>query len=592
MDEEDSLGLLERPTRSKPPRRVRRGWESEASVYRDVSFEATGASAVLSASKSVTGNRPAAGPRGSTASKRRKQPTPAQQLHARRRPLSAQYETSNRSAGLQQVRPLRRPQSAGPSRPRSAGPARSAEELAVAPARPQSAGAVRAEASEGARAYSSVAEDGDGEQPVAESQSYSGLRTSPIRTRASRPNSASASIRWLQPLDGRWDGTDYSRTRPASAGGRMEGSSYQRRAWQGYNIYSWRPDYAAEAEASERMLAEESAMAAAAERTARHGAAMRIQCAWCIHLAYRTVFERRQFVTENRAACKLQASARGWLTRKRRHEQIKAAELIQRMWRGHAGRRRAADKAAAAAAALAAMPYVAPPWGAKETEVLMMLCEREGLGSWARKALQLGGRRTAEDLNTRYFWVLRQKNVAEEKKEAEAERVRVHEALVEAEAKTERSRLRKEHAKEKKREPASARFAAGGAGSNGRKAVWQTGDTNNSIVAYKMSEEAKREAAEGAILEVLLRMLKGEKTLCNYTCNPDHVIYGDVSKRFCACRRAKAGLSSGGVQGIGPGRLRAAGRAGADRWYIPSAATTCISLLLREIACDCTRTTT
>jgi hypothetical protein len=105
------------------------------------------------------------------------------------------------------------------------------------------------------------------------------------------------------------------------------------------------------------------------------------------------------------------------------------------------GRRKAADEAAAAAAALAAIPYVAPPWGAKETQVLMMLCEREGLGSWARKALQLGGRRTAEDLNTRYFWVLRQRKEADEKKEAEEEAVRAADALVEAEAKAERSRL-------------------------------------------------------------------------------------------------------------------------------------------------------
>jgi len=323
----------------------------------------------------------------------------------------------------------------------------------------------------------------------------------------------------------------------------MEGSSYQRRAWQGYNIYCPRPDYAAEAEESKMMMEQEAAMAAAAEKAARNAAATRIQCGWRIRLAKRTVREQRQFVKEDRAACKLQASGRGWLTRKRRKAETKAAERIQCIWRGHMGRRKAADEAAAAAAALAAIPYVAPPWGAKETQVLMMLCEREGLGSWARKALQLGGRRTAEDLNTRYFWVLRQRKEADEKKEAEEEAVRAADALVEAEAKAERSRLvrswshslaslfvrffwthsrsilaqskqqRKEHAEEKKREAAEARFASGGAGSNDRRAVWQTGDTHNSIVAYKMSEEAKREAAEGAILEVLLRMLKGEKTL-------------------------------------------------------------------------------
>ena len=56
------------------------------------------------------------------------------------------------------------------------------------------------------------------------------------------------------------------------------------------------------------------------------------------------------------------------------------------------------------------------------------------------------------------------------------------------------------------------RFGAGGVG-QGRKAVWAVGDTHNASVAYKLDEEAKREAEEGAILEVLLRMLQGEKTL-------------------------------------------------------------------------------
>jgi hypothetical protein len=488
---ESVVPTMGRPPRQRKPKTVRRAWTSDASVYRDVSWEASGS--VLAASSSVATNRLAGGAKRTAT----KSHTPAQQQlqqqeHSRRpRPLSASYATSNRSAGLQKRQPLCRPASAGPGgRPRSAGPIRTA---APTVARPQSAGPLRTESAE------EGAEDGD----AATSSEFSGLGVSPTRTRdarARRPNSASASIRWLQPLD-----SSLSRARPASAAGRMQGSS--RRAWNGYNIWCPRPD-PVESDDGE----EEAAIQAQLVSVARNEAAKAIQCAYRIHLARLTVAHRRQHVTEDRAATKLQARGRGWLARKHRKMEEYAALRIQAVWRGHAGRKKAAAAAEEAAAALAAIPYVPPPWGQKETEVLMMLCEREGLGSWTRKALQLGGRRTAEELNDRYFWVLRQRKHVQEEKEAEEEAVRQAEAAVIAEEKAERSRVRKERAAQAKRAAAAKRFSAGGP-SNDRRAVWATGDSHNSAVAYKMSEDAKREAAEGAILEVLLRMLKGEKTL-------------------------------------------------------------------------------
>ena len=278
--------------------------------------------------------------------------------------------------------------------------------------------------------------------------------------------------------------------------------------WDGYNIYCPRPD-PVESDDGEEQAA---LMQAKLLSQARNGSAIVIQCAYRIHLAVRTVAQRRQLAAENLAARKLQAQSRGWLTRRRRKTEGLAAIQLQALWRGHAGRRKAKEAAKKAAADVAARPFVPPPWGQKETEVLMMLCEREGLGSWTRKALQLGGRRTAEELNDRYFWVLRQRKVADEKIAAQADAKRLEEAAAAAEEKAERARLRKERAAEARRTAAAQRFSAGGA-SNDRRAVWATGDTHNSVVAYRLSEEAKREAAEGAILEVLLRMLKGEKTL-------------------------------------------------------------------------------
>lgn len=383
---------------------------------------------------------------------------------------------------------------------------------AVAVARPQSAKVFQHEMltddseDEGTSVFGELINTNESveDNDAAVSHEFSGLGRSPIRTRSARnlrPNSANASIRWLQPLT-----SAGSSTRPASAAGRMQGST--RRVWDGYNIYCPRPDPV------ESDGGEDQALAHAQQvlTQARDDSATTIQCAYRIHLALRATAHRRRIVADNCAACKMQAQCRGWLTRKLRKLEVLAAERIQALWRGHIVRKRAKIAAEEAAAEAAAKPYVPPPWGKKETELLMMLCEREGLGCWTRKTLQLGGRRTAEELNTRYFWVLRQRKLAEENKAAEAEAVRQQEAAAAAEERAEMVRLRKERVAKAKQAAAAKRFNAGGA-SNDRRQVWATGDTHNSAVAYKMSEEAKREAAEGAILEVLLRMLKGEKTL-------------------------------------------------------------------------------
>lgn len=480
------------PVSTRPPRPIpRRAWASEATVFRDVSWEAS--ATALAASASVTTNRLARGGGGSRQkggkggrAAQPQQPVQLREQRRRQRPLSASYATSNRSAGLQKRQQLRRPQSAGAARSRAVVPA---------VARPQSAGAARQEI---------TAEKGEGEdEDATDRREFSGLGRSPTRTRnarARRPNSANASIRWLQPL-----ASAGSCVRPASAAGRMQGST--RRVWDGYNIYCPRPDPMESDDGEEEALLQAKLLS-----QTRNDSAIVIQCAYRVHLALRIFTRKRWGADQDRAACKIQAQSRGWLTRRHHMMAVLAATQIQALWRGHTGRNRAKDAAEQAAAEIAARPYVPPPWGQKETEVLMMLCEREGLGSWTRKALQLGGRRTAEELNDRYFWVLRQRKVAEEEKAAVAETKRKEEAAAAAEEKAERIRLRKERAAEAQRAAAAKRFSAGGA-SNDRRAVWATGDTHNSAVAYKLSEEAKREAAEGAILEVLLRMLKGEKTL-------------------------------------------------------------------------------
>eukprot|EP01043_Picozoa_sp_COSAG02_P069918 COSAG02_NODE_12185_length_1583_cov_1.640836_1_plen_432_part_10 len=432
-------------------------------MFRDVSWEAS--ATALAASASVTTNRIDGGGGGSKVGKAGRATQPQQPVglqERRQRPLSASYATSNRSAGLQRRQQLRRPQSAGPARS-STG--------VSAVARPRSAGALRQEMVAG----NGESEDGDEDAAgLSDTVWFSGLGRSPTRTRsarARRPNSANASIRWLQPLASADSGV-----RPASAAGRMQGGT--RRVWDGFNIYCPRPDPV------ESDDGEEEAMLQAKRLTqARNGSAIAIQCAYRIHLALRTVSRRRRNAAEDRAASKIQAQGRGWLMRRHRFVEVLAATRIQALWRGHAGRKRAKDVTEQAAAEVAARPYVPPPWGQKETEVLMMLCEREGLGSWTRKALQLGGRRTAEDLNDRYFWVLRQRNVAEEEKAAVEEAKRQEEAAAAAEEKAERIRLRKERAAEAKRAAAAKRFSAGGT-SNERRAVWATGDTHNSAVAY------------------------------------------------------------------------------------------------------------
>ena len=492
----DSLVPTTRPPRQA--RNVHRAWASEG-VFRDVAWESS--ATALAASKSVTANRLSvdgnrAGKCGRAPRRYPRPHQPAQLLEQRRRqrPLSASYATSNRAAGVQKRQSPRRPQSADPARSDADAPG---------VARPQSAGALRQEMTVGYSQDAAV-EPNDASELRHAGDDVRGFGRSPIRTRdarARRPNSANASIRWLQPL-----ASAGSAVRPASAAGRMQGGA--RRVWDGYNIYCPRPDPVGSDDGEEQA----ALMQAQLLSQARNGSTIVIQCAYRIHLALRTVAQRRQLAAQNRAARKLQAQSRGWLTRRRRKMEGLAAIRLQALWRGHAGRRKAKDAADKAAAEVAAKPFVPPPWGQKETEVLMMLCEREGLGSWTRKALQLGGRRTAEELNHRYFWVLRQRKVADEKIAAQAEAKRQEEAAVAAEEKSQRARLRKERAAEAKRSAAAKRFSAGGA-SNDRRAVWATGDTHNNAVAYKLSEEAKREAAEGAILEVLLRMLKGEKTL-------------------------------------------------------------------------------
>ena len=462
------------PSTRKPPVRqpkpVRRGaWASDARLFRDVSWEASGRSSSSSSSLqrsagaplAVSSNRPARRGADSSGGKRR------------RRPLSASYATSNRNAGRQ--RRQRRPQSAR-LRPVDDGDAvgveLSAESLHVA--------------REAAPAWSS-----------------------PGRTRGAsqlqRPNSADASIHWLHSLS-----LASAATRPSSAAARLEssdGAARPKRVWDAYNIYCPRQTIDTE---EEKQVEEEEETDPWTDR--HHQAATVVQCAYRRRLAVREAGARRVAKKRDLGATVIQAYSRGWLWRLRLLGIRDAVQHIQRIFRGYLGRRVALEAAAQRAAELAAIVYVPPPWGVKETEVLMMLCERDGCSSWARKALQLGGRRKAQDLQARYFWVLRQQKEEEEAEEAAAEAVREAAAAEEAEARAEQHRIRAAEKAERKRVAAAKRFGAGGVG-QGRKAVWAVGDTHNASVAYKLDEEAKREAEEGAILEVLLRMLQGEKTL-------------------------------------------------------------------------------
>ena len=286
------------PSRSVP-RSVRRAWTSEASVYRDVSWEAS--ATALSASASATTNRIGGGAqrsrKGGHGAKSR-QPSQLQDQRRRQRPLSASYATSNRAAGVQRRQQLRRPQSAGPARSGAAAPA---------VARPQSAGPMRQDA---------AADSSEEDENAVETHEFSGLGQSPIRTRsarARRPNSANASIRWLQPL-----ASAGSSVRPASAAGRMQGGS--RRVWDGYNIYCPRPDPIESDDGEEEALVQEQLRI-----QARNESAIAIQCAYRIHLALRTVAQRRRRASEDRAACKLQAQSRGWLMRRHRGIEVRAA---------------------------------------------------------------------------------------------------------------------------------------------------------------------------------------------------------------------------------------------------------------------------
>ena len=277
--------------------------------------------------------------------------------------------------------------------------------------------------------------------------------------------------------------------------------------WDGCNIYVPRPAARASAWPDEAATAQEH------QRVMRLKiyASIVIQCAQRQRSARAQARRRRRHCA---SAVIIQAYGRGYSTRSWMRLRKLSAVRIQAWYRGTLGRRQACTASASQLTSGPPRTFTPPPWTRDETDMLMALVEREGASRWARKALQLGGRRKGEHLCSRYFWVMKNRQLAAV---AQAEQEAAESAAQEAEARAKREEVRSERRRvqREKAKAAEARRWAHSAGlSNDRKAVWSIdSSSHNGSQTYTLEQAARHEAEEAAILEVLLRMLQGEKTL-------------------------------------------------------------------------------
>eukprot|EP01047_Picozoa_sp_COSAG01_P057191 COSAG01_NODE_6581_length_3595_cov_68.188215_2_plen_901_part_00 len=243
-----------------------------------------------------------------------------------------------------------------------------------------------------------------------------------------------------------------------------------------------------------------------------HVAATTIQCAQRRHASYRER-DRRQARRRHMAATRIQAHGRGYVCRAWLRARHLAAARVQARHRSCVEQQRL-DELRAANQALVPQESDPPPWSEAESEMLMWLVEREGASRWARKALQLGGRRKGENLCTQYFKVLRER-AEEQAVQEQQEQAKREEIAAVAEAEKQAKREQRQQARIQEAQAAEARKWAGAAAmENKRKALWEVdATTHNGSHAYRLAAEAKREAEEAAILEVLSRTLSGHKTL-------------------------------------------------------------------------------
>ena len=217
----------------------------------------------------------------------------------------------------------------------------------------------------------------------AENNTAPGSAASPPK----RLNSADASIHWLHSLS-----LASAATRPSSAAARLEssdGAARPKRVWDAYNIYC--PRQTIDTEEEEQVEEEETDP----WTDRHHEAATVVQCAYRRRLAVREAGARRVAKKRDLGATVIQAYSRGWLWRLCLLGIRDAVQHIQRIFRGYLGRRVALEAAAQRAAELAAIVYVPPPWGVKETEVLMMLCVRLPWRLSGATSGSLGGRRVS-----------------------------------------------------------------------------------------------------------------------------------------------------------------------------------------------------